>query len=230
MSEQVQQMFASIASRYDCANDVLSFGIHRLWRQKAIRLAKIPQGAKVLDLCCGTGDFAFALASMLGESSEVIAMDFVPQMLELAEKKKRAHPAHRNIHFSQGDAMNISLASDSVDAVTIGFGIRNVDDPAICLQEIKRVLSSDGTACILEFGQVKWPGFAPLFNWYSDRIMPILGGLVTGNRDAYRYLPETSRQFPSGTRFLEIMESSGLNSCQAHPLLGGLAYVYIGKA
>jgi len=227
MSEKVQKMFADIATKYDFANDVLSFGIHRLWRKKLVKLAGISKGDRVLDLCCGTGDLAFASNDIVGEKGSVKAIDFVPEMIELA--KEKASKDERSPEFSVGDAMNLTMPENSFDAVSVGFGIRNVDDPAKCSREVLKVLKSGGKFAVLEFGQPTLPIFSNFYRFYSDHIMPKIGGLLTGNEDAYRYLPETSKEFIAGEDFLKMLKENGFSKAVMHPLLWGLAYCYIAE-
>lgn len=236
MSEAVQKMFASIAQRYDKANDVLSLGIHRLWRKKAVAIAGISESQSVLDLCCGTGDFAFASAAAVGPSGRVVGLDFVPEMLVLANEKQdsaRDDVQDQNtsavVKFMQGDAQRLPFEDDEFDAVTIGFGIRNVDDPSKCLAEIYRVLKPSGVAVVLEFGQPTLPVFAQCFQLYSKYLMPKIGAFLTGNQQAYEYLPETSKSFPRGKAFLDLMEAEKFTELEMKPLLTGLAYIYLGR-
>lgn len=228
MSQSVQEMFSRIAGRYDLANDVLSFGIHRLWRKKLISLLNLQPGAKVLDLCCGTGDLAFVSANKIGKTGRVIAVDFVPEMLEHARHKAQKYCLD-NVDFIQGDAMQIPAKENLFDASTIGFGIRNVDEPYGCLLEIKRCLRVNGFVGVLEFGQPTFPGFKQIYNFYCAYIMPLLGGLLTGDRSAYVYLPETSKRFVAGEEFLELMKKAGFVDVKLYPLFSGLAYCYIGR-
>ncbi len=228
MSKEVQQMFHSIASRYDFTNDVLSFGMHRLWRRKAVRLAQIAKGQSVLDICAGTGDLAFQAASVVGLEGRVLALDFVHAMLSLARGKnlRRTEQGQLSVHFVQGDAMALPLPDSVFDAVTVSFGIRNVDDPLGALEEMKRVVRNGGSVVVLEFGQPYLPIFKSLYTLYGKYIMPRIGGILTGNRDAYQYLPETAEAFTAGKDFLELMSKAGLSSPRAYPLLFGLAYIY----
>jgi demethylmenaquinone methyltransferase/2-methoxy-6-polyprenyl-1,4-benzoquinol methylase len=225
MSEKVQQMFASIAGRYDLTNDVLSFGVHRLWRRKLVQLAHISPGQRVLDICCGTGDLAFACKNAVGSSGHVEAIDFVPEMIELA--KSKAEQFEDSPSFSVGDAMNLQIESETFDVATVGFGIRNVDNPAECSREILRVLKPQGTFAVLEFGQPRLPIFREIYQLYSDYLMPKIGGLLTGNEEAYRYLPETSQAFIAGESFVSMLKESGFSEARMYPLLWGLAYCYI---
>ena len=222
MSSAVHDMFASISRRYDLANDVLSFGTHRLWRRQAVRFAGIRAGMKVLDLCCGTGDFAAASRRAVGNNGAVIGMDFVGEMVELAQKK------YHNIRFMRGDAMCIAFPDQSFNAVTVGFGIRNVDDVLGCLQEMYRVLEPGGVAVVLEFGQPHLRGFRSVYQWYSRHIMPRIGEVITANRAAYEYLPQTAATFPAGDEFLASMKKSGFVATRLKSLFAGVAYIYCG--
>lgn len=226
MSTQVQQMFSSIAPRYDVTNEVLSFGVHRLWRRVAIRLSGAKPGDRILDCATGTGDLALAFKREVGDAGKVVGTDFCAEMLEPAPAK--AQRAGLDVTFEVADAMALPYADDSFDVASISFGIRNVDDPVKCLREMARVVRPGGRVVVLEFGQPKgvW-GF--LFRFYSKHVMPRIGGLLTGNRAAYEYLPQTSAQFAAGDRFLALMDASGAYlERQARPLTFGTAYVYVG--
>jgi demethylmenaquinone methyltransferase / 2-methoxy-6-polyprenyl-1,4-benzoquinol methylase len=224
MSKTVHDMFASIAPRYDLANDVLSLGIHRGWRKKAVSMLDICPGHRLLDLCCGTGAFARALAEKAGPKGSVTGIDFVEEMLAIAREQSAS-----NVEYVHGDAQRVNFPDESFDAVTIGFGVRNVDSPAQCLREIHRVLKPGRRAAVLEFGQITVPVLKQLYQFYSFAILPRIGGLLTGNRSAYEYLPETSAAFPAGEKFLAMMEVAGFKNVGATPLMFGLAYIYIGE-
>lgn len=226
MSAEVQKMFASIAPKYDAANTVLSLGIHRLWRRAAVRLSGAAPGQKVLDCATGTGDLALAFKRAVGPSGAVTGTDFCAEMLAPAPAKARA--AGLEVAFQVADALALPFADGAFDVSSIAFGIRNVDDPVRCLREMARVVRPGGRVVVLEFGQ---PGglFGALFRFYSRAVMPAVGGLLTGNRAAYEYLPRTAAAFPAGERFLGLMEEAGAFSTRAAtPLLSGLAYVYVG--
>ncbi len=226
MSEQVREMFASIARRYDAANEVLSLGVHRGWRRAAVRLSGVLPGDRVLDCATGTGDLALAFKRAVGPSGEVVGTDFCAEMLASAPAK--AQRAGLPVRFEVADALALPYADASFDVASIGFGIRNVDDPVRCLREMSRVVRPGGRVVVLEFGQPRGP-FGALFRVYSRQVMPALGGLLTGNRAAYEYLPRTAAAFPAGDRFLELMDEAGAFAQRsANPLFAGTAYVYVG--
>lgn len=226
MSEKVRSMFASIADRYDVTNSVLSLGIHHLWRKKAVRLSGAKPGDKVLDCATGTGDLAITFKKKVGDSGYVKGTDFCQEMIDPAPSKAKKYGLI--IDFEVADAMALPYESNIFDISSISFGIRNVDNPLVCLQEMSRVVRPGGRVVVLEFGQPKgimsWP-----YRFYSKYIIPFVGGLLTGNRDAYQYLPETSAAFPAGEAFLELMMKSGSFTAQdSHKLNGGIAYIYVG--
>jgi demethylmenaquinone methyltransferase/2-methoxy-6-polyprenyl-1,4-benzoquinol methylase len=225
MSAEVRRMFASIAPRYDAANEVLSLGIHKAWRKKTVELARAAPGQSVLDCATGTGDLAleFKRAVVAGE---VIGTDFCQEMLQAASGK--AARAGLRVRFAVADALALPHPDASFDVASMAFGIRNVDDPVRCLRELARVVKPRGRVAILEFGQPRG-AFGALFRFYSRGVMPAVGGLLTGNRDAYRYLPRTAARFPAGAKFLELMrEARCFTAVEAHPLTFETAWVYLG--
>jgi demethylmenaquinone methyltransferase/2-methoxy-6-polyprenyl-1,4-benzoquinol methylase len=216
-------MFASIAPRYDAANEVLSLGVHRSWRRAAVEAAQVRPGQRILDCATGTGDLALALQRAGGR---VTGTDFCAPMLKPAPAK--AARAGLDVRFAVADALQLPFRSNEFDAATIAFGIRNVDDPVKCLREMARVVKPGGRVVVLEFGQPSG-AFGALFRWYSRGVMPVVGGLLTGNRAAYEYLPRTSAAFPAGDRFVHLMDDSrAFQSRSARPLTFGTAFVYCG--
>lgn len=226
MSTQVHQMFSQVAPRYDLTNDVLSMGTHRLWRREAVRRAGVKAGDAVLDCATGTGDLALAFRRAVGPSGTVVGTDFNADMLAAAPGKAKA--AGLDITFQVADVMALPFPDGAFDVSSISFGIRNVDSPVQALRELGRVLKPGGRAVVLEFGQPEG-AFGAAFRVYARFGMPLIGQVLTGNRAAYEYLPRTAGAFPCGQKFLALMdESKAFARREAHPLLGGLAWIYVG--
>jgi demethylmenaquinone methyltransferase/2-methoxy-6-polyprenyl-1,4-benzoquinol methylase len=218
-------MFASIAPRYDAANEVLSLGIHKGWRRKAVQLSGATPGQSVLDCATGTGDLALEFKRAVGDGS-VLGTDFCAEMLQAAPGKARR--AELDVQFAVADAQALPYPEGCFDIASMAFGIRNVDDPLRCLREMARVVKPGGRVVVLEFGQPRG-AFGALFRAYSRGVLPLVGGLLTGNRAAYEYLPRTAARFPAGEKFLELMREAGcFRSCAAHPLMLETAFVYLG--
>jgi len=226
MSEQIRSMFAKLAPRYDATNNALSLGIHRFWRQKAVRLSGAKPGMSVLDCATGTGDLAIEFKQKVGQSGRVVGTDFCAEMLELAPAKA----AHKGLDmkFEIADAMNLQYGTNEFDISSISFGIRNVDSPTKCLEEMARVVRPGGKVVIVELGQPR--GILNImYKVYRKTIMPLLALLVTRNDHAFHYLLDTSAVFPSREQFVEIMKKTGVFSEQKYYTLTlGVAYIYIG--
>lgn len=220
-------MFADIADDYDRINSILSFGVHNAWRKKTVLESGAKAGDRVLDCATGTGDLALEFKKTVGHEGYVLGTDFCQEMIEYAPGK--AEKEQLVVEFEVADAMNLPYNDNSFDIASIAFGIRNVDDPLVCLQEMGRVVKPGGRVVVLEFGQPEGIMRMP-YQIYSKHVMPAVGGWISGNRDAYTYLPETSAKFPAGEKFLELMDRSGsFNDSRAVKLTGGIAFVYIGR-
>ncbi len=227
MSQEVERMFSRIAPDYDRANSVLSFGVHRSWRRAAVKAANIAQGGHCLDVATGTGDLAIALQRKTGNESRVVGLDFSRAML--LEGQRKIIDLDGRVTLIQGDALRLPFADERFDVATIAFGIRNVDDPRRGVEEMARVVKKGGRVVVLEFGQPTGFMSAP-YRFYSKHVMPRVGALLTGDRDAYEYLPETAARFPSGDAFGEIMRETGrFREVQWRRLTGGIAYLYVGE-
>jgi len=225
MSEAVRAMFSSIAPNYDRTNTALSLGVHHLWRTITVRESGAKPGDAVLDCATGTGDLAIAFKKTVG-SGRVVGTDFCADMLSFAPGK--ANAMGLDIAFEVADAMDLPYADATFDIASISFGIRNVDDPSRCLAEMARVVRPGGRVVVLEFGQPK--GIMGLsYRWYSRHVIPVVGKMLTGNREAYAYLPETAAAFPCREAFLNLMRGTNrYASVRYRALTGGIAFVYVG--
>lgn len=225
--EIIRSMFSKVAANYDKGNNVLSMGIHHLWRKKVVKYSQAKIGDKVLDCATGTGDLAIEFKKTVGPQGEVLGTDFCAEMLIPAPQK--ASDRGLDIQFEQADVTDLKYADNRFDISSISFGIRNVGDPAKGLSEMARVTRSGGTVIVLEFGQVNIPIFGALYNFYSQNILPKIGGLVTGQKEAYEYLQKSSAAFPCRSEFIDLMNSTGAFShCEYKSLSGGIAYIYKG--
>ena len=216
-------MFASISGRYDRANTVLSGGIHHLWRRKAVKWSGAREGENVLDCATGTGDLAIAFKKAVGEKGRVVGTDFVPEMLEVARFKSA------EIDFQQADVTELQFEDASFDISSISFGIRNVSDPKRGIAELARVVKPGGRVIVLEFGQPENRTFGTIYDWYRRRVLPAIGGAVTGRKKAYEYLERSAGRFPCGEEFAQLMrESAAFSRVEWQPLTFGIAYLYRG--
>jgi demethylmenaquinone methyltransferase/2-methoxy-6-polyprenyl-1,4-benzoquinol methylase len=218
-------MFSSIASRYDRANTVLSGGIHHLWRRRCVAMSGVRRGDRVLDCATGTGDLAIAFKNAVGAEGRVVGTDFTPEMIELARAKST------DVDFEVADVTSLPFDDHSFDVASISFGIRNVADPRRALAEMARVVVPGGRVMVLEFGQPQNRAVAALYDRYRRHILPLLGGAVTGERQAYEYLETSAAKFPCGEEFVALMHASAaFDAIDAHPLTFGVAWLYRGVA
>ncbi len=214
----IKQMFAGIAGRYDLANHLLSLGIDYYWRRRLVREVKASRPKSVVDLATGSGDVAFALKKELDHSVKIKGIDFCEPMLAKANEKKSQNKDFQDIEFILGDVLHLPLADNSVDALTIAFGFRNLEDRAKGLREMRRVLSKpNGVLLILEFTQTH-PWFRPLYSIYLKYILPILAYLITGESKAYHYLAGSIESFPTKKLISEQIAEAGFKNIKSQSL------------
>ena len=221
----VRTMFARIAGRYDLANHLLSGGIDHWWRRHLVRAVHDTRPAAVLDLATGSGDVAFALADGLPATVRILGLDFCQLMLDEAVKKRAADPRWAGLEFRQGDGMALPLPDACVDAVTISFGLRNMADRHKSLTEMRRVLRPGGTLFVLEFSQPFW-WFRPFYFAYLKGLLPLVAGLVTGDRHAYEYLGGSIEQFPARPALAAEITRAGFDTVSARPLTCGIVAIH----
>lgn len=224
----VRQVFSSVAARYDLMNDLMSGGIHRLWKDAMVEWLGPRPGWRVLDVAGGTGDIAFRIAALTrarGEAARISVCDINPDMV--AEGVRRAKAKNETaIEWVVGDAEKLPFPDSSFDGYTIAFGIRNVTHIAAALEEARRVLKPGGRFLCLEFSQVEVPGLGTLYDAYSFRLLPKLGALVAGDEESYRYLAESIRRFPTRERFKAMIAEAGLERVDIRVLSGGIAAMH----
>lgn len=225
---RIAGMFDAIAPRYDLLNHLLSAGLDRRWRDRAVAALALADGARVLDLCTGTGDLALATVNRVPGAS-VVGVDFAGEMLRLALVKVRAASLGPRLTLVRGDATRIPLASGSCDGATIAFGIRNVAEPERALGEIARVLRPGAPLAILEFGQPRIPGLRTAYAWYFRYMLPLVGRLISKHQSAYSYLPASVGTFPPAAEFARTLAAAGFSQVRAVPLTFGIVYLFTGR-
>ena len=225
--QKIKSMFSKVASGYDRANDILSAGIHHLWRKKLVKLSDAKTGQSVLDCATGTGDLAIEFKKAVGPSGQVTGTDFCKEMLDFAPAKAKRQ--NLNISFAVADVTNLDFPDNSFDITSISFGIRNVADPIKGISELARVTKPGGKICVLEFGQIENSALNKAYQFYSTKILPKIGGTITGQTEAYEYLQNSSAQFPCRTEFINVMnQASQFLKIDCVPVSFGIAYIYIG--
>ena len=226
---RIAGMFDAIAGHYDLLNRVLSAGLDQRWRARAVRALALTPTDTLLDLCTGTADVALAAIATRPGAKHVVGVDFSHEMLRLGLQKIRGKGGSARIGLAQGDAMRLPLSGRSVDAAVISFGIRNVQAPEIALDELARVLRPGGRLAILEFGLPTWPPFRALYLWYSNRLLPAVGRLISRHASAYDYLPESVSRFPPPEAFGHLLQAHGFPHVEIVPLAMGIVYLYVAR-
>ncbi len=225
--ETVREMFNDISHRYDFLNHFLSMGIDRRWRSRLVSILSAYHPDRVLDVACGTCDLALAVASL--KPQQIHGIDISGKMLEIGRQKIARAGLEKMILLKQADAEKIPFSDNSFDAVTVAFGVRNFEDLRKGLAEMSRALRPSGVMLILEFSHPETFPMKQLYGFYSRYFIPLAGRLISGNRHAYSYLPESVAAFPSGNRFLEVLTQVGLRNTRQIRLSGGIATVYLAE-
>ena len=227
-ARRVADVFDSVAERYDIMNDLMSLGVHRLWKRFAVELAAVRPGQRVLDLAGGSGDLAARFAPLVGTAGEVVLADINAHMLEQGRRRLVDRGIIGNVRFAQVNAESLPFPDNSFDCITIAFGLRNVTDKDAALRSMFRVLKPGGRALVLEFSKPVAPGLGPLYDLYSFKVLPLLGRYVARDEASYRYLAESIRMHPDQETLKEMMQQAGFERCDYHNLSGGIVALHRG--
>jgi demethylmenaquinone methyltransferase/2-methoxy-6-polyprenyl-1,4-benzoquinol methylase len=223
----VMRHFNTVARKYDLMNTLLSFGIHHLWKRVAMRMLRLNAGDWVIDVCGGTGDLSVLAAEVVGSPGRVVLYDINRKMMEMGKPKVDRSPFRETITYVQGNAEQISFPDQCFDAALVGFGIRNLTHMEEGFKEIHRILKPGGKLMCLEFSKPTAPLFRWLYDMYSFHIMPHLGGLIVGSKQAYTYLPESIRLFPLPGELSAILENIGFSGVTYRKLTNGIAVIHL---
>ena len=224
----VADVFHSVASRYDLMNDLMSAGIHRIWKRFTIELSGVRRGHVVLDIAGGTGDLAAQFADLVGSEGRVVLADINDSMLRVGRDKLLDSGRVGNIEFVQADAQHLPFPDDSFDCITIAFGLRNVTDKDLALRSMLRVLKPGGRLLVLEFSKPTSELLSRAYDAYSFNVIPRIGKLVAQDSDSYQYLAESIRMHPDQQTLLEMMEDAGFCRCEYHNMTGGIVALHKG--
>lgn len=227
-AKRVADVFHSVANKYDLMNDLMSLGIHRIWKRLTIELAGVREGQQVLDVAGGTGDLSRYFSRLVGPQGRVILSDINSSMLNVGRDRLLDRGVNQNVDYVQANAECLPFADNSFDCVTIAFGLRNVTHKDRALESLARVLKPGGRLLVLEFSKPVNPVFSKIYDTYSFSLLPKLGKLITGDAESYRYLAQSIRMHPDQQTLLEMMESAGLVQCRYHNMTGGVVAVHRG--
>lgn len=224
----VAKVFHSVAAKYDLMNDLMSGGIHRLWKQFTIEMSGVRPGQRVLDIAGGTGDLAAKFSRIVGPDGLVVLADINDSMLRVGRDKLTDQGVAGNLVFAQGDAQFLPFADNTFDCITIAFGLRNVTDKNLALKSMLRVLKPGGRLLVLEFSKPTSATFGKAYDLYSFKILPKIGRIVAGDEDSYRYLAESIRMHPDQETLKAMMENAGFANASFHNLTGGVVALHKG--
>ncbi len=227
-AQRVGQVFRSVADKYDLMNDLMSVGLHRLWKRQTVAMARLRPGMRVLDLAAGTGDLSRLMARLVGGRGQVVMTDINDSMLAVGRDRMLDAGITGNLDYALVNAEALPFPSGSFDRVTIGFGLRNVTDKTRALREMHRVLKPGGFVLVLEFSHLYLKALQPAYDAYSFQLLPRMGKLVAGDADSYRYLAESIRMHPNQETLRDMMQEAGLEDCDYTNLSGGVVAIHRG--
>ncbi|HME37584.1 MAG TPA: bifunctional demethylmenaquinone methyltransferase/2-methoxy-6-polyprenyl-1,4-benzoquinol methylase UbiE [Steroidobacteraceae bacterium] len=227
-AQRVRSVFASVAGKYDVMNDLMSLGVHRLWKQFTLALTGLRPGQCALDVAGGTGDLSLGMLRQVGKQGHVVLSDVNPAMLEIGRDRLLDKGWAGNVECIVADAERLPFEDNRFDCVTIGFGLRNVTDKAAALASMHRVLKPGGQLLVLEFSTPVAPGLKRVYDAYSFKVLPLLGRLVAGDAASYRYLAESIRMHPDQETLLGMLRSAGFGQTRYHNLTGGIVALHRG--
>jgi demethylmenaquinone methyltransferase/2-methoxy-6-polyprenyl-1,4-benzoquinol methylase len=225
---RVAEVFHSVAGKYDLMNDLMSGGVHRLWKLFTVEMAAVRPGQAVLDIAGGTGDLAEKFSRLVGPTGSVVLADINSAMLRVGRDKLLDRGVANNIFFAQADAQYLPFPDNTFDCITIAFGLRNVTDKDLALRSMLRVLKPGGRLLVLEFSKPRSGLLEKAYDTYSFRVLPLMGRLVAGDADSYRYLAESIRMHPDQETLKEMMANAGFNQCSYHNMTGGIVALHKG--
>ena len=227
-AERVAGVFHSVAAKYDLMNDLMSGGVHRLWKRLTIEFSGVRAGDAVLDIAGGTGDLSARFSRLVGDDGLVVLADINESMLRVGRDKLLDHGIASNLRFAQADAQYLPFPDNTFDCITIAFGLRNVTDKDLALAAMQRVLKPGGRLLVLEFSKPRNALLEKAYDAYSFRLLPLMGKLVTRDADSYRYLAESIRMHPDQDTLKDMMEKAGFTQCKYHNMTGGIVALHKG--
>lgn len=225
--KKVAEVFHSVAKNYDLMNDLMSFGIHHLWKRFTVALSQVREGQTVLDLAGGSGDLTRLLSKKVGDKGQVVLADINSAMLSVGRDRLLDEGIYKNVDFVQGNAQCLPFADNSFHCITMGFGLRNVTDKDEALRSMYRVCKPGGKLMVLEFSSPTVPGLKPIYDWYSFNVLPKVGKLFAQDETSYQYLAESIRMHPDQNTLQSMIEHAGFEECHYHNLSGGIVALHI---